>query len=76
MYDRFVHLDVVGGAHVANIVLGLAIGRRHGPLALRGGDLRHCDASGHPRLCQRGKAAQLSWLVISLSIALALTVGG
>src|SRR2546421_586393 len=26
MYDRFVHLIVVGGAHVANIVLGLAIG--------------------------------------------------
>ena len=26
MYDRFVHLVVVGGAHVANIVLGLAIG--------------------------------------------------
>src|SRR5215475_11454563 len=26
MYDRFVHLIVVGGAHVVNIVLGLAIG--------------------------------------------------
>ena len=26
MYDRFVHLVVVGGAHVTNIVLGLAIG--------------------------------------------------
>lgn len=26
MYDRFVHLVLVGGAHVANIVLGLAIG--------------------------------------------------
>ena len=26
MYDRFVHWIVVGGAHVANIVLGLAIG--------------------------------------------------
>jgi hypothetical protein len=26
MYDRFVHLIVVGGAHVANIMLGLAIG--------------------------------------------------
>ncbi len=26
MYDRFVHLVVVGGAHVVNIVLGLAIG--------------------------------------------------
>ena len=25
-YDRFVHWIVVGGAHVANIVLGLAIG--------------------------------------------------
>ena len=25
-YDRFVHLIVVGGAHVVNIVLGLAIG--------------------------------------------------
>jgi hypothetical protein len=25
-YDRFVHLVVVGGAHVVNIVLGLAIG--------------------------------------------------
>ncbi|MGA7488596.1 MAG: aa3-type cytochrome c oxidase subunit IV [Xanthobacteraceae bacterium] len=26
MYDRFVHLVVVGGAHVVTIVLGLAIG--------------------------------------------------
>src|SRR5215831_5037399 len=26
MYDRFVHLVVVGGAHVTNVVLGLAIG--------------------------------------------------
>ena len=26
MYDHFVHWIVVGGAHVANIVLGLAIG--------------------------------------------------
>ena len=26
MYDRFVHLIVVGGAHVTNIMLGLAIG--------------------------------------------------
>ncbi len=26
MYDRFVHLIVVGGAHVVTIVLGLAIG--------------------------------------------------
>jgi hypothetical protein len=25
-YDRFVHLIAVGGAHVVNIVLGLAIG--------------------------------------------------
>ena len=26
MYERFVHLALVGSAHVANIVLGLAIG--------------------------------------------------
>jgi Bacterial aa3 type cytochrome c oxidase subunit IV len=26
MYDRFVHLVAVGGAHVASIVIGLAIG--------------------------------------------------
>jgi hypothetical protein len=26
MYDRFVHLVFVGGAHVVNIVIGLAIG--------------------------------------------------
>ncbi|TMK03716.1 MAG: aa3-type cytochrome c oxidase subunit IV [Alphaproteobacteria bacterium] len=26
MYDRFVHWIVVGGAHAANVVLGLAIG--------------------------------------------------
>jgi hypothetical protein len=26
MYDRFTHLVLVGGAHVVNIVLGLAIG--------------------------------------------------
>ena len=26
MYDRFVHLVAVGGAHIASIVIGLAIG--------------------------------------------------
>lgn len=26
MYDRFTHLVLVGGAHIVNIVLGLAIG--------------------------------------------------
>ena len=26
MYDRFVHLALVGGAHIANIILGLAVG--------------------------------------------------
>ena len=26
MYDRFVHLVLIGGAHAANILLGLAIG--------------------------------------------------
>ena len=26
MYDRFVHLVFVGGAHVVNIIIGLAIG--------------------------------------------------
>ena len=26
MYERFVHLVLVGGAHVVNIILGLAIG--------------------------------------------------
>jgi Bacterial aa3 type cytochrome c oxidase subunit IV len=26
MYERFVHLVFVGGAHVVNIILGLAIG--------------------------------------------------
>jgi uncharacterized protein (DUF983 family) len=26
MYDRFVHLIAVGGAHVVNMVLGLAVG--------------------------------------------------
>ena len=26
MYDRFVHLIAVGGAHIVNIILGLAVG--------------------------------------------------
>jgi hypothetical protein len=30
MYERFVHLALVGSAHIANVVLGLAIGAVNG----------------------------------------------
>jgi hypothetical protein len=75
MYDRFVHLVVVGGAHVANIVLGLAIGAVAGHwlvafavMLIATGVAIHGFATG-------ARLPSVVMVVVAL-IALALTSGG
>ncbi len=75
MYDRFVHLVVVGGAHVANIVLGLAIGAVAGHwlvafavMLVATGVAIHGFATG-------ARLPSMVMVVVAL-IALALTSGG
>ena len=62
-YEHFVHLAFVGGAHVASIVIGLAIGGDHGALA-RMPSASSCVAThrGHPWLRDRGAGCRAwSW---------------
>jgi hypothetical protein len=75
MYDRFVHLVVVGGAHVTNIVLGLAIGAVAGHwlvafavMLIATGVAIHGFATG-------ARLPSMVMVVVAL-IALALTSGG
>ena len=75
MYDRFVHLVVVGGAHVTNIVLGLAIGAVAGHwlvafavMFIATGVAIHGFATG-------ARLPSMVMVVVAL-IALALTSGG
>jgi hypothetical protein len=64
MYDRFVHLIVVGGALVANIILGLAIGgvagnrRRRRSVAACVRDFRDRHHRGSARFFERDEAAE------------------
>ena len=75
MYDRFVDLVVVGGAHVTNIVLGLAIGAVAGHwlvafavMLIATGVAIHGFATG-------ARLPSMVMVVVAL-IALALTSGG
>jgi Bacterial aa3 type cytochrome c oxidase subunit IV len=75
MYDRFVHLVVVGGAHITNIVLGLAIGAVAGHwlvafavMLIATGVAIHGFATG-------ARLPSMVMVVVAL-IALALTSGG
>lgn len=75
MYDRFVHLVVVGGAHVTNIVLGLAIGAvasywlvAFAVMLIATGVAIHGFATG-------ARLPSMVMVVVAL-IALALTSGG
>jgi aa3 type cytochrome c oxidase subunit IV len=75
MYDRFVHLVVVGSAAVVNIVLGLAIGAvaGHWFVAFLIMIIGVCVA-GHG-LVTGARVASMVMVLIAL-VALALTSGG
>jgi hypothetical protein len=74
-YERFVHLVLVGGAHVTNIVLGLAIGAvaDHWLVAL--GVFVVATVVSIHGLLTGARLPSILMVVISL-IALALTSGG
>jgi Bacterial aa3 type cytochrome c oxidase subunit IV len=75
MYDRFVHWIVVGGAHVANIVLGLAIGGVAGHWLLAFAIFVIATIVAFHGFLSGARMPSLVMVVISL-IALALASGG
>ena len=74
-YDRFVHLIVVGGGHVANIVLGLAIGAVTGHWLVAFAVFIVATIVAAHGLLSGARMPSAVMVVISL-LALALTSGG
>jgi len=75
MYDRFVHWIVVGGAYVANIVLGLAIGGVAGHWLLAFAIFVIATIVAFHGFLSGARMPSLVMVIISL-IALALASGG
>src|SRR5581483_1605410 len=75
MYERFVHLIVVGGAHVTNIVLGLAIGAVADHWLVAFGIFFVASIVAIHGFMSGARAPSVVMVVISL-LALAVTSGG
>src|SRR5262249_12789781 len=75
MYDRFVHLVVVGGAHGTNVVLGLAIGGVAGHWLIAFGIFFVATLVAIHGFITGARAPSAVMVVISL-IALGLSSGG
>ena len=75
MYDRFVHLILIGGAHAVNIVLGLAIGGVAGHWGIAFGIFLIATLVAVHGVMTGARAPSIVMVVISL-LALALTAGG
>ena len=75
MYERFVHLILVGGAHVVNIVLGLAIGGVAGRWGVAFGIFLVATLVAVHGFMTGARAPSIVMVIISL-LALALTAGG
>jgi Bacterial aa3 type cytochrome c oxidase subunit IV len=75
MYDRFVHWVVVGGAHVVNIVLGLAIGAVAGHWLLAFAVFVVATIVAFHGFVSGARMPSIVMVVLSL-IALALASGG
>ena len=75
MYDRFVHWIVVGGAHVANIVLGLAIGAVTGHWLVAFAIFVVATIVAFHGFLSGARMPSVVMVILSL-IALALTSGG
>jgi Bacterial aa3 type cytochrome c oxidase subunit IV len=74
MYERFVHLVLVGGAHVVNIVLGLAIGAVAGHWGVAFGIFLIATLVAVHGFMTGARAPSIVMVIISL-LALALTAG-
>jgi hypothetical protein len=75
MYERFVHLILVGGAHVVNIILGLAIGAVAGHWGVAFGIFLVATLVAVHGFMTGARAPSIVMVIISL-LALALTAGG
>jgi len=75
MYERFVHLVFVGGAHVVSIVLGLAIGAVNGHWLVAFGIFVVATIVAVHGFMTGARTSSAVMVIISL-IALALTAGG
>src|SRR5436309_13862373 len=75
MYERFVHLILVGGAHVVNVLLGLAIGGVSGHWGVAFGIFLVATLVAVHGFMTGARAPSIVMVIISL-LALALTAGG
>ena len=73
-YDRFVHLVFVGSAHVANIVLGLAVGALTGHWLVAFGVFVLATIVGFHGFLTGARAPSAVMVLLSL-LALAFTAG-
>ena len=74
-YDRFVHLAFVGSAHVANIVLGLAIGAVAGHWLVAFAIMLIATCVAVQGFAKGARMPSVVMVLVSL-LALALTAGG
>jgi len=74
-YERFVHLVFVGGAHVVNVLLGLAIGAVAGHWLVAFGIFVTAAIVAVHGFMTGARASSVVMVLISL-LALALTAGG
>jgi hypothetical protein len=75
MYERFVHLVFVGSAHVANIILGLAVGAVTGHWLVAFGIFVVATLVALHGFLTGARAPSLVMVILSL-LALALSSGG
>ena len=75
MYERFVHLVFVGGAHVVSIVLGLAIGAVQGHWLVAFGIIAVATIVAVHGFMTGARASSVVMVIVSL-LALALSSGG
>ncbi len=75
MYERFVHLVFVGGAHVVNIILGLAVGGVAGHWLVAFGIFVIASIVAVHGFMTGARAPSAIMVVLSL-LALALSSGG
>ena len=75
MYERFVHLVLVGGAYVVNVVLGLAIGGVAGHWGVAFGIFLIASLVAVHGFMTGARTPSIVMVIISL-LALGLTAGG
>jgi Bacterial aa3 type cytochrome c oxidase subunit IV len=75
MYERFVHLAVIGSAHVASVVLGLAIGGVNGHWLVAFAVFAVATIVAFHGLVSGARAPSIVMVIVAV-ILLGLTAGG